>query len=239
MFPKSRHKAVTFSFDDGVTQDRRLIALLNQYGLKATFNLNSSSLGTKGVCRYQNFVAPHDKVSKEEVKELYRNHEVAVHTVHHPDLTKIESEQEIIDEIEQDRQVLEQLVGYPIVGMAYPFGTVNERVVHIIREHTPILYARNIWATYSFDLQRDFLDFRPTVHCLDFDHLFALAKEFIESDFKEDKVFYIWGHAYEFDFEDTWDKFEEFLKMISGHEDIFYGTNKEVILNGRKSENYH
>ena len=29
-------KYVTFSFDDGVTQDKRLIELLNKYGLKAT-----------------------------------------------------------------------------------------------------------------------------------------------------------------------------------------------------------
>ena len=34
-------KAVTFSYDDGVTQDKRLISLFNKYGLKCTFNLNS------------------------------------------------------------------------------------------------------------------------------------------------------------------------------------------------------
>ena len=34
-------KAVTFSYDDGVTQDIRLIELLNKYHLKCTFNLNS------------------------------------------------------------------------------------------------------------------------------------------------------------------------------------------------------
>ena len=36
-----KKKAVTFSFDDGVTQDIRLIEILNKYGLKGTFNLNS------------------------------------------------------------------------------------------------------------------------------------------------------------------------------------------------------
>ena len=34
-------KAVTFSYDDGVTQDIRLIEMLNRYNLKCTFNLNS------------------------------------------------------------------------------------------------------------------------------------------------------------------------------------------------------
>ena len=30
---------------------------------------------------------------------------------------------------------------------------------------------------------------------------------------------------------DAWDKFEDILKKLSGHEDIFYGTNKEILLN--------
>ena len=38
-------KAVTFSYDDGVTQDIRLIDLFNKYSLKATFNIISAELG--------------------------------------------------------------------------------------------------------------------------------------------------------------------------------------------------
>ena len=40
-----KKKAVTFSYDDGVTQDIRLIEIFNRYGLRATFNLNSGLLG--------------------------------------------------------------------------------------------------------------------------------------------------------------------------------------------------
>ena len=36
-----KEKAVTFSYDDGVTQDRRLVEMMNTYGVKGTFNLNS------------------------------------------------------------------------------------------------------------------------------------------------------------------------------------------------------
>lgn len=232
MFPNNMHKAITFSFDDGVTQDRRLVALFNKYNLKCTFNLNSLSLGKKGEVKWQEWKAKHDKVEIEEVKSLYANHEVAIHTSHHPDLTNL-SKKEIIKEVEDDRKFLENLVGYKIIGMAYPFGTVNELVIQTIKENTPVLYSRNIWATYSFDIQTELLDFRPTVHCLDFDHLFALAEEFLNYNGNEDKIFYIWGHAYEFDFEDTWDKFESFLKLISNKKDVFYGTNKEVLLNGK------
>ena len=41
------NKAITFSFDDAVTQDIRLIELLNKYNLKCTFNVNSELLSKK------------------------------------------------------------------------------------------------------------------------------------------------------------------------------------------------
>ena len=37
-------KYFTLSFDDGLEQDKRVIRLMRQYGLKGTFNLNALSL---------------------------------------------------------------------------------------------------------------------------------------------------------------------------------------------------
>ena len=70
----------------------------------------------------------------EEAAELYRNHEVAVHTLTHPHLTELE-EPEIIRQVEEDRINLERLTSRPVMGMAYPGGGVNndERVG---RSHT-------------------------------------------------------------------------------------------------------
>ena len=66
---------------------------------------------------------------------------------------------------------------------------------------------------------------------LDFEKMMQLGREFVEFKPKEPKVFYIWGHSYEMDFgTDYWFKLEEFFKLISNKEDIFYGTNKEVLL---------
>ena len=231
MFKNKYHKAITFSFDDGVRQDIRLIKLFDKYHLKCTFNLNSLSLDKEGVIFYNGKYARHDKINSKDVKEIYKNHEVAVHTLHHPDLTKIEDEKEIIHEINEDKKILESLVGYEIVGMAYPFGTVNERIINIIKNNTEIKYSRNIFATYEFKKQDELLSFRPTVHCLDFKKMYELADKFLSLKTDEDAIFYIWGHAYEFDFDDTWMEFEKFLKYISNKEDIFYGTNKEVLLN--------
>ena len=49
LWPEGRRKAFTVSYDDGVTQDIRLIELLNRYGIKGTFNLNSGLLGQSGM----------------------------------------------------------------------------------------------------------------------------------------------------------------------------------------------
>ncbi len=65
---------------------------------------------------------------------------------------------------------------------------------------------------------------------LRFDEMMALGEKFLELKTDTPKVFYIWGHAYEMDYDSTyWAKLEEFFKLISGREDIFYGTNKEVL----------
>ena len=40
-YPGGKRKAFNITYDDGVLQDERFVALLNRYGIKGTFNLNS------------------------------------------------------------------------------------------------------------------------------------------------------------------------------------------------------
>ena len=37
-------------------------------------------------------------------------------------------------------------------------------------------------------------------------------------------------YSYEFDIDNTWDRFQEFCRMMAGRDDIFYGTNAETLL---------
>ena len=225
-------KALTFSYDDGVTQDQRLISLFNKYGMKATFNLNSELLGKSGSLLREGVTVAHVKPLPEEVRGIYEGHEVASHTLTHPMLPD-QSDDEIIRQVEQDRLNLSELVGYEVVGMAYPGGGVNfnAHVADVIREHTGIKYARTTISNYSFDTQSDLLVFKPTVyHHREMDELERLADEFIALKPDTPKIMYVWGHAYEFDIRNDWDRFENILKRLSGHDDIFYGTNKEVLL---------
>lgn len=226
-------KAVTFSYDDGITQDQRLIALFNRYGLKATFNLNSDLLGTGSGLLRENVTVAHVKPRREEISHIYEGHEVAVHTLTHPNLTRVTDDAEVIRQVEEDRKALSDLVGYEVVGMAYPCGGGNhdERVANLIREHTGICYARTITSTHSFDPQVDLLQFNPTVHHTEFEQMFRLAHEFIHANPNQPQIFYVWGHSFEFDIHNTWSQMEEFCKLISGRDDVFYGTNQEILLN--------
>ncbi|MBQ3150301.1 MAG: polysaccharide deacetylase family protein [Clostridia bacterium] len=225
-------KAVTFSYDDCVTQDRRLVKLLNKYGLKCTFNVNSGLFRSASPIVVNGVTVPHVRFAKEEIKPLYEGHEVAVHTLTHPSLKNL-SDEDIIREVEEDRIALSEIVGYDVVGMAYPGGTgnMNDHVAELIAKNTGVKYARTTTSTHNFEPQTELFRFDPTIHQhAEMDKMFELAKEFIEMKPDSPKLFYIWGHSYEIDALDDWDRLEEFFALISGHDDIFYGTNREVLL---------
>ncbi|MBE7101173.1 MAG: polysaccharide deacetylase [Clostridiales bacterium] len=227
-----KKKAITFSFDDGVLQDIRCVEILNKYGLKATFNLNSGTLGTKDAYEENGRRICRDKVRASAVKTVYAGHEVAVHTLTHPNLTQLDDET-VIRQVSVDRRLLEELCGYPVVGMAYPCGGVNndERVAALIRDNTPIRYSRTITSTYSFELQKDhLLQFHSTLHFLDA-RLQETVDRFLALETDEPQLLYIWGHTYELDKDDfLWENFEKLCQKLANRADIFYGTNKEVLL---------
>ena len=142
LYPNFKMKALTFSYDDGVKEDRAFVALLNKYGLKGTFNLNSGLMAKEK--------RVDDKICPEEIADLYKGHEVAVHTVHHPFLEKM-PESVIATEVLDDRRNLEKYVDYPVRGMAYPFGTYDERVINVLKA-VGIKYSRTTEAHHNYIL---------------------------------------------------------------------------------------
>lgn len=227
---EKKHKILTFSYDDGTTQDIRLAELFNRYGMRATFNVNSGKLGQERELLREGVTVRHDKVKAADVKHIYAGHEVAAHTVTHPSLLKL-TDEEAIREVEQDRLQLSDLCGYEVVGFAYPGGHPNydSRVADLVRTKTGVKYCRTVLSSHSFAAQENLYEFRPTVHHhAEWDKLFALGEEFLSLPADTDALFYVWGHAFEFDIHDTWSRFEEFLQMMAGKNDIAYLTNKEA-----------
>ncbi len=227
LFPDFKDKAVTLSYDDGVRQDKRLIAVMQKNGLRGTFNINSGLFNanldheTKG------------RMTKEEALQLYTstNQEVAVHGHKHWSLAKIDEAMAAYDVI-VDRKELEQLFGKVVKGMAYANGSCNDKVVEVLKK-CGISYARTVTSTEKFDLPTDWLQWDATCHHNN-PHLMEIAKQFLEGEksrhfwFNGARLFYLWGHSYEFDNNDNWPVIEEFAAYIGNRENVWYATNGEI-----------
>ncbi len=223
LFPGFKEKALTFSYDDGKRSDIRLTEIFNKHGLKGTFNLCSGLLGGER------------SVKTEELASVYLDagHEIAVHGKRHLSLTSV-PEVMAVDDIFSDRKALEAFTGRMIRGMAYANGSFNDRVVEILAS-LGISYARTTKSTGTFAVSNDFLRLAPTCHH-DNPKLFELADEFLK-DYDETKyywsnspkLFYVWGHSYEFDTKNNWDRIEKFAEMLGGNERIWYATNGEIV----------
>lgn len=222
-------KAVTFSYDDGVESDRRLAELFRQYGLKCTFNLNSGALDDPFSWRYEDRFDVY-RLRTEGIAEVYAGHEIAVHGVKHLPPTELETMEQFDAEFVEDRKMLTKLFGVEPIGMAYAYGVFDDRTVERLRA-AGFRYGRTVWDADNFDLQEDLLRFRPTCHHKN-ERVFELIDQFLAQPANPQKpqLFYLWGHAYELDGDRDWDRMEEICKRLSGHEDIFYGTNREVLL---------
>ena len=222
-----KKKAVTFSYDDGIVFDKRLVEILNKYSLKCTFNLNSGLMSYANA--WQNNGVDIHRMNANGLPELYAGHEIAVHCLTHADLTKCDDET-IRNEVLLDKENLERIFKCRIEGMAYPYGTYNEHVVKILKE-CGIKYARTTEITKGAAAPRDMLTLRAACHHKDSD-VMNYIRDFINLDadsLKEPQMLYIWGHSYEFEIDKNWDLFEEMCSTIANKDDIFYGTNSEVL----------
>ena len=222
-----KSKILIFSFDDGVTQDARTIEILNRYGIKGTFNINSERLGREDELIREGVHVSHNKFKPEELRYIYRGHEIAGHTLTHPRLTDIEDNAEVIRQVEEDRKNLSELAGYEVTSFAYPCGGVNndERVAKLIKRYTGIKNARTITSTHSLTVPKNIYRLDPTVSFYsEPDVAFELAEKFVKMVSSKTKVFFVWGHSYEFDIHNTWDSFEKFCALLGGRDDICYTT---------------
>lgn len=220
-----KSKVLTLSYDDGVVQDIRLTEIMNRYGMKGTFNINTGAYLPEDTVRDRFY----GRMRLSEAKELYINsgHEVAVHALTHPFLEKMDSA-EIIYEITEDRKNIESEYGVIARGMAYPYGTYNDCVVDIL-DKCHIAYARTTKSTYKFEFPENWLLLHPTCHH-NYENLETLAKDFVEKPNRwgNAEMFYLWGHSYEFDNNDNWSVIERFAECVGNQEHIWYATNIEI-----------
>lgn len=230
-YPGGKAKAATFSYDDGVVQDKRLAEIFDKYGIKATFNFNNIRPGRHSY-------------SKEEIQEYFlsKGHEIAVHGAHHRangHTRTIEGIKEVLD----CRLELEERCDSIIRGMAYPdtginlmgnFGTY-EQIKNYLTE-LDIAYARTLGGDNdSFMLPQDFHAWMPTAHHKN-PQIMEYIDKFLSMDLSDKtyyakrvpRLLYIWGHSYEFDKDNNWELMEEICSKLAHNDEIWYATNIEI-----------
>lgn len=228
-FPNGKAKAVTLSYDDGCADDIRFSDTITKAGFKCTFNLNT---------------AVNQALSTEQIKEKFldRGHEIAVHGAYHIAPGNVRSIVGIRDVLDC-RLALEERFGIIVRGMAYPDTGItrfaNNASYENIKQYLTdlgIVYSRTLAGdNNSFSLPTDWHAWMPTAHHNNPD-IMAYIDEFVNIDTsvnaycarRTPRLFYIWGHAYEFERNNNWEHLDEICDKLGGHDDIWYATNIEI-----------
>ncbi|MBC2607070.1 polysaccharide deacetylase family protein [Pelagicoccus albus] len=211
-------------WDDGVTDDTRLTELLKSKGAKASFNLN---LGLNLKERSYSFCYKEKKdvyrLARSELLQTYEGFTIANHCYEHPWALKIsheEWEQQVID----GRKALQDLFQQPILGFAYPYGQSDKRTAEVVAKagHT---YARSCEnATPCTPTPNAFSQATDChFHAPDFWERYQKAKE------TGSRVFYFWGHSYEFLSEEHWSSFSKTLDRINNDPETVWGDLPESL----------
>ena len=212
-FPGGKHKVLTMSYDDGRLEDRRLVELFNRYGIRGTFNLNG------GLPRPE-------RIPESEWVELYKGHEVACHTYHHPTISRSPLDQ-TARHVLAYRMQLEGVMGYPVRGLAYPNGSWTPEIAALLPA-LGIRYARVVGDTHDFAMPHDFMTWKATCHHTH--NLLEDGKRFVEL-YKTQYLYmmYVWGHSFEFRTEEDGALMGQFCQLAGGREDTWYATNIEIV----------
>ncbi len=225
-FPGGKAKAVTLSYDDCMEEDGDLIRRMEKYQMKGTFNLIPGWFAKEGTVYPEG--ETYRLVTHEKAKKMYSHPliEVANHGNEHKYMTSLTTPEMAEDTI-LCRKALEEIFGKMICGMAYPYGWCNDELINVLKM-CGIKYCRTVESTRGFDLPQNWLRWNPTCHHDD-EMLMELTDDFIQmKEIEHPRLFYVWGHTFEFERNHNWERMDSFMKKISGREDIWYATNGEI-----------
>ena len=204
-------KYFIFSIDDGTIYDEKVIEILNKYNFKGTFNLNS---GLQDFVWYKDD-KPVERNKLLEVKDIYKGHEIASHSLTHPFLTSCPDEI-VFTEVNEDVNNLQNIFNQEIVTFGFPFEDFDERCIDIIARIQNIRIIRLSEIDRSFNFPQDLHHVKIT--SWDIDEALSLFDEFASN--KEAKLFVFVAHAYDFEFGNTYEKLDLLCQKIKERDDI-------------------
>lgn len=224
LYPGGKTRAFNISYDDGITQDIRFVHLLNRYGLKGTFNLNSGLMDPP-------FTWAHEcgmditRLPKNAVVSLYQGHEVASHTLMHPYMHDL-SEQEIMDQLGKDKENLQHLFGREIGGFAVPFTYCSELISQCV-QNCGFEYARISEESYDYCPCADYFHWKGSIFHWS-ESLEAFVMGFLNTD-TELALCQIVGHSYDLDVFGMWERMESIFQRVSADPTVWPATHLEIV----------
>lgn len=223
-YPGGKRKAFSLSYDDGVEQDVRLVELLNHYGLRGTFNLNSQLMLEQFAWTHESGMVVR-RMPVEQARELYQGHEIASHSLTHPYLHTL-PESEVMRQLGEDKRQLEELFNRPVAGFALPFTDYSDTIARCA-QRCGFEYVRISEESGDFNPIQPRFSRRAGMFHLN-PGLGRFVEEFLRTDC-ELALCQIVGHSYDLDAADMWQTMEEIFSAVSRNPEVACLTNLELV----------
>jgi peptidoglycan/xylan/chitin deacetylase (PgdA/CDA1 family) len=171
--------------------------------------------------------------------------EIGGHTLNHPNLDIVDVEyasREILD----SKNYLENITGRKVSMFCYPSGRYNDNIKCIVK-NSGFIGARTCGFN-NFNGTKDKYEFHPTLYLSNASPMSTFkmyahnvisisslmdwetrAIELFDKFLEHGGIFHIWGHSWEFERKNEWDRLERTFKYISNRKNIKYLSNGEVI----------
>jgi peptidoglycan-N-acetylglucosamine deacetylase len=203
-------------WDDGLTTDARLVEILRRYEAKSTFNLCAGLHEKHSKLGWIHNGVDVIRLGWKDMRDVYEGFTIASHSLTHPNLDQLSIDDARRDIVE-GRTLLQQFFGEPVLGFAYPFGSYNEMVMHLVQEAGHVYARTTASVECPFPVENP-LSFHPSCH--------FLAPDFWDKYEKAKKcgVFYFWGHSYEMITEMMWSAFKDMIERISADPHSCWGN---------------
>jgi peptidoglycan-N-acetylglucosamine deacetylase len=227
---------VTTSWDDGHILDRKLAGLLDDYGLRGTFYVAPRNIE----------LPPWDRLRSRDLQALARHFEIGGHTSTHLRLTTL-PDAAARREIVEGKDDLEQVIGASLRSFCYPGGQYRRRHSAMVREAGFDL-ARTARRGVTGRSPR--YETHTTVHA--YRHLVdgpaalrlaggnlsnarqmfwnwdVFAMTMFDQVLTGGGIFHLWGHSWEIEQNDDWQRLERVMRYIGNRPDVKYVDNGDL-----------
>lgn len=237
-------KIITTSWDDGAVEDFKLAEILNKYNLEATFYIPQKN-------------SERPVISVEQIRDLASVFEIGGHSLNHVFLTTVSSATQW-DEIDGCYNWLREIIGFSPVSFCAPKGLYTSEILQMVKkagfkllrtthllnikgisnnsilpllhttlqmyEHPAVTYWKHLIKRRKIATLISWLMMHSETELL---HLTEKKLHLIRKN--QAGVFHLWGHSWEIEEYNLWNKLEAVCNLLSKQNDFVYMKNNQII----------